>query len=115
MKQKYIHENFPIDTDVAQTVYNIVSDAIYKHPGIRQSGLYGVRPFYHPEDDEMVPILFGTLFSRDEYAEIIFSKIKNKENGKLEVKLFGKNQERLSKIKFKIENKVKEELESINK
>ena len=104
----HVHEGFPIETDLVQSVYRIVSNAMYnkEHLGIRQSGLYGTRPFYNPKPNEMIPILFGTLFNRDEYAEILFSKRADKENGKLEIKLFGDKQERLFEIKVNIKNET---------
>lgn len=104
-KQEYVNEDFPIKTDMMQFVYSTLYNSIYKQ-GIRQSGLYGVKSFYSHEN----PISFGTLFNGNEYAEIIFSKIENKKNGKLEIKLFGDDNSILSKIKFEIKNKVEEEL-----
>ncbi|HLD38327.1 MAG TPA: hypothetical protein VJA20_02710 [Candidatus Nanoarchaeia archaeon] len=112
MRQDYIHENFPIETDLVQSVYGIVSNLIYskQHSGVRQSGLYGTRCFYNIRSDQMVPVLFGTLFSGSEYAEVLFSKAPDNKNGKLEIKLFGENSGRLLEIKSKLKNEVESQL-----
>ncbi len=117
MRQDYIHEDFPIETDLVQFVYGAVSNVMYpkKHSGIRESGLYGTRAFYNSKSNEIVPVLFGTLFSGSEYAEILFSKAQDKENGKLEVKLFGENSKRLLDIKSKIKDKVEYKFEQRKK
>ena len=112
----YAQENFPIEIDLVQSVYGIVSNAIYdkEHIGIRQSGLYGTRPFYNPKPNEIIPVLFGTLYNGSEYAEVLFSSrgdpfgAKSSEDklGKLEVKLFGNKQDRLFGIKVNIKNET---------
>ena len=58
----------------------------------------------------MVPVLFGTLFSGSEYAEVLFSKAPDNKNGKLEIKLFGENSGRLLEIKSKLKNEVESQL-----
>ena len=104
----HVHKDFPIETDLVQSVYGIVSNAMYnkEYPGIRQSGLYGTRPFYNPKTNEIIPVLFGTLYNENEYAEVLFFKSSEEKLGKLEVKLFGDKQERLFGIKFDIKNET---------
>lgn len=114
-KQNYTNENFPVEIDLAQQIYNLVYNAIYKHPAIIQSGLYEVHSFYNLKEDKTTPKIFGTLFSGEEYAEVLFSEIQGKEKGKLEIKLFGENSERLLKIRFELKNKIETKLDEIKK
>jgi len=108
MVEEYINEEFPINTDIVQSVYDVVSRVMFegKNPGPTISGLYGTRPFYNPESSEIVPVLFGTLFKKNIYAEVLFSKAQGNLNGKLEVKLFGQNKRRLLSLKNKISKRV---------
>jgi hypothetical protein len=112
--QDLILDDFPIETDVCNSVYSALSHLMYdrEHPGIRESGLYGTRAFYNPEASEVLPLLFGTLYSGSEYAEVLFSKAGDEEKGKLEVKLFGDNEEKLLEIKQKIKVKIDKILEN---
>ena len=116
LRQDFILEDFPIETDICNSVYGAVSNAMYdrEHPGIRQSGLYGTRSFYKPKSNEVLPLLFGTLYSGTEYAEVLFSKAQDNEKGKLEVKIFGDNQEKLMEIKKNIKIKITKMMEKEN-
>jgi hypothetical protein len=111
--QNYILEDFPVETDLCSSTYSAVSRAMYdsEHSGIRESGLYGVHAFYTPRADQVMPLLFGTLYNGIEYAEVLFSKALIKDKGKLEIKLFGENQERLLEIKQNIKIKLDRVLE----
>jgi hypothetical protein len=112
-RQDFILKDFSIQTDLCNFAYSAVSRAMYdrNNPGIRESGLYGTHAFYKPEANEVLPLLFGTLYSGTEYAEVLFSKAQDKEKGKLEVKLFGDNEERLLEIKQNIKIKLNKVLE----
>ncbi len=115
-KQDYILDDFPINTSNCNFIYGAISRAMYnrENPGIRGSGLYGTHSFYTPKSNEVLPILFGTLFNGDEYAEVLFLKSHENENGKLEVKLFGDNEERLLEIKKGIKLNIDRVLEKQN-
>jgi len=112
-KQTLTLDNFPIETDICISAYGAVSRAMYdrEHSGNRESGLYGTHAFYTPKEDEILPVLFGAIYSGTEYGEVIFSKAKIQENGKLEIKLFGENQERLLEIKTNIQARLNNILE----
>jgi hypothetical protein len=109
--EEYINRHFPIDPEIVDSVYAVVSRAMCegKNPGPVQSGLYGTRAFYSPQPGETVPLLFGTLFKKNIYAEVLFSKAEERTEGELEIALYGENKRRLSSIK----NKVKKEVENL--
>ena len=112
LRQDYVNSDFPIETDLSQSVYRIVHNSMYGNSslGNRQSGLHGTRPLYYPNPEEVLPILFGTVFNGREYIEFLLSKSRSNEMGKLEISIFGSNIEKLMEIKNKIKVGVEEEL-----
>ncbi|MEK6832436.1 MAG: hypothetical protein AABY32_00175 [Nanoarchaeota archaeon] len=115
--QTFTLENFPIEPGLCNSSYSAISRAMYSRysrdlPGIRESGLYGTHAFYNPKADEILPVLFGTLYSGTEYAEVLFYQAQNQSKGKLEVKLFGEDEKRLLEIKNNIQFRLNNILES---
>jgi len=108
-KKIYVNENFPIEQSLIQDVCNFVYNAIYKHPAIIQSGLYNVESVYNLKETKTNHFIFKTFFNGEDYAEILVSKIKEK--GNLEIKLFGRDYTRLSRIRFELKNKIENKLE----
>ncbi len=98
---KYVRENFPIKIDICISAYRVVSRSMTNRNClvVRESGLYGVKSFYDPDVHEVTPALFGTIFNREEYAEVLMCKVKGKRFGELEVNIFGEDPLNLIKIK----------------
>ena len=116
-REFYFHENFPIGYYIEHGVYIIVSDIMQdgKLVEVRRSELYRTQPFYNPKPNETIPLFFGTIFSEGKYAEVLFLKEAGKENGRLEIKLFGENKDKLFEFNLKIKNRIEHLLKTREK
>jgi hypothetical protein len=112
----YVEGNFPIETDFCISVYKIIFDCMYdQSTGSQKSKLYGVKSFYIPKPEEVVPVLFGTLFNGSDHAEVLFSIAQKDEFGKLEISLCGNDIERLKGIQHNMGIEIKKQLNSRKK
>ena len=116
-REFYSHENFPIGSYIVQGVYGIVSNIMQDGElvEIRRSELYRTQPFCNSKSNETIPLFFGTIFSEGKYAEVLFLKEAGKENGRLEIKLFGENKDKLFEFNLKIKNRIEHLLKTREK
>jgi len=114
----YTKENFPIETDFCISTYKAISQCMMQESDSSEhiaSGLHRLMP-----DDPFWPIkrariLFGTIYTGEDYAEVSFSKAQIHKVGKLEVGLYGKERNKLIRIGCKIQIEIKNKLDLIEK
>lgn len=112
----YIQGNIPIETDLGSSIYEIVSNCICdkKNSEIQESKQYCTRTLHFLEFKQVVPVLFGTLYSGSNYAEVRFSKARKDKSGNLEIKLVGGDKKRLEEIQQEIKIRIKELMKKEN-